>query len=90
MTAHCSEQHSCLDIATMETRSHDHHMMKIDDIMRPWWVCPEEPSSVIDELPVRESRWREERVTGELCEEVERGVGGVVRPSPVVWREYSR
>lgn len=76
----------------MERRSHDRHVMYVDDIMRPWWVCPEE-CDVLDELPVRECVWREEMVNGALCEEVTRGVGGVVRSEPLntmFWTELSR
>lgn len=76
----------------MERRSCDHHMTCVDELIRPWWVCPEE-GSVLDELPVRECVWGEEMVNSALCEEVERGVGGVMRSDPhnaMLWTKLSR
>ena len=75
----------------METGSRDHHMRQLEDIIRPWWACPAEPSgSLDDELPVGECRWGEEDVNCALCEEVERGGGVRSEPSAVVWTEFTR
>jgi hypothetical protein len=91
MASYHAEQCSYVDIVTMERKSHDCHMMSVNDVVRPWWVCPEEPNSVIDELPVRECRWREEEVTCDLCDEVERRVGGMVRCEPINnWAKFTR
>lgn len=89
MASHCAEQHSYVDTVAIDRRSCDHHMILFDDVFRPWWVCPEE-SSVLDELPVSECVWGEEEVNCALCEEVERGVGGVVRSEPHNNAEFSR
>lgn len=90
--AHCAEQHSYVDTVAMERRSHDRHVMYVDDVIRPWWVCQEE-CGVLDELPVRECVWGEEMVNGALCEEVKGRVGGVVRGeslSTTFWTELNR
>lgn len=90
--AHCAEQQSYVDTVAMERGSRDRHVMYVDDVMRPWWVCQEE-CGVEDELPVRECMWGKEMVNGALCEEVKRGVGGGVRSEPLnttFWTELSR
>lgn len=90
--AHSTEQFSYVDTIALERRSCDHHMMSVDDIIRPWWVCPED-DGMLDELPMRECVWGEEMMKSALCEEVERGVSGVMRSDPynvMLWTELSR
>ena len=65
----------------------------VDDVTRPWWACPEEANSVLDELPVRECVWEEEEVRCGVCEEVERGVGRVrsdSRDDAMFWTEFNK
>ena len=93
MASHEAEQHSYLDIVSTETTSCDSHMRSNDIIGRAWWRGEEEEAGLMDELPERVCRWREEEVGRGVCEEVERRSGGRERlhhHDPVSWCKFTR
>lgn len=85
MASHRAEQCSYVDVISMETN----HTRSDDIIKRVWWKCEEEEVGLLDELPERETRWREEEVEEGVCEEVERGGGGS-HHDPISWTKFTR
>ena len=94
MVSHRADQHSYMDVVATGTMSGDSHMTSDDVITRPWWRKGAEPAGVLDELPMRESEWRQELMVGGVCEEVMRGIGGRVKPhphyDPTSWSQLTR
>ena len=81
-----------MDVVAMETTSCDHMTRALS---QSWWRR-EKPAvvGVLDELPLRETCWREEEIVGGVCEEVMRGAGGRVRThphhDPISWSHFTR
>ena len=88
MASHKSEQDSYMDLVSMDTSSGGGHMTRDDLIFRPWWRCKEEAAGVLDELPERESQWREEEMEEGVCGKLGRGI----RPhhDPISWSQFTR
>jgi hypothetical protein len=92
MASHHAEQDSYLDVISMETASDDCHMGRDDIISRAWWRTSEgERAGLLDELPERVCRWREEEVGRGVCEEVERRRGRTrLQHDPIPHSQFTR